>query len=84
MSISLVIATSDMMMYAVTATADEQDHGHGELNVVADQTEVHIKFHVPALNLVGFEHSPETPEQKDAIAAAVEQLQQANTLFTVD
>lgn len=63
---------------------DAHEHGHAKLNVVVDQAEVHIEFHVPAMNLVGFEHTPETPEQKEAIAGAVEQLEQADTLFEVD
>lgn len=60
------------------------EHGHGQLNVVVENADVIIEFHVPAMNLVGFEHRAETPEQKQAVSSAVEKLQQPDTLFKVD
>jgi len=58
----------------VTSTAygesrhhDAHVHGHAILNVAQEGKEVEVSFEIPAMDLVGFEHQPETHAQKEKI-----------------
>ena len=45
-------------------------HGHGRLNIAIEGSRVSMELEVPAHDIVGFEHQPNTPEQKAAIEKA--------------
>ena len=81
---------------ATTAVAGQHDHGHdhdefrqhgahvhgvGHLDVVLDGAYVLMDLTLPGADVVGFEHQPTTPEDEQAVAAALEQLQAAEDLF---
>lgn len=72
---------------AGTASEDEKRahdvhvHGQGLLNVAVDGDEMAIELEVPGVNVVGFEHAPETDEQKRAIREALESFARGGTLF---
>ncbi|MGD9247827.1 MAG: DUF2796 domain-containing protein, partial [Desulfobacteraceae bacterium] len=79
-----------VLTYALTtaeAQAEEvrhhQAHVHGiaHMNVAIEGDTVHIEFSSPAANIVGFEHHPETAEQKKAIEASIEKLKAGDKLF---
>ncbi len=60
---------------------DAHSHGAAHLNIAIDGSQLLIEFRSPAANIVGFEHQPRTPQQRQQITTAVEQLRQAEQLF---
>jgi hypothetical protein len=56
-------------------------HGVAHMNVAVEGDTVHIEFSSPTANIVGFEHHPETAEQKNAIEASIEKLKAGDKLF---
>lgn len=57
-------------------------HGEATLNIVFQKEGLYIEFSSPAANIVGFEHSPRTQNQKRAIKDAMDMLKQSDGLFT--
>jgi hypothetical protein len=60
---------------------DAHVHGIAHLNVAMEGTSLHLEFTSPAANIVGFEHEPRTPEQKDGVRNAIEKLEDGSKLF---
>ncbi len=58
-------------------------HGIGHLDLVLEGNELVIELHVPAEDLLGFEHAPRTPEQQAQMTAAQETLKQPQQLFAL-
>ncbi len=50
------------------------DHGHSEMNIALTGNEFLVELLSPAANVLGFEHEPETEEQRAALAEAVSAL----------
>ena len=48
---------------------DAHEHGAAALDIVLDGASLYIDLRTPAANVLGFEHSPETPEQREAVEA---------------
>ena len=59
-------------------------HGHGTLQVVLDDPTLSIGLKLPGMDVVGFEHAPETEPQKQAVVEALAQLEDAYALFDLD
>jgi len=57
------------------------EHGHGLLSVAVDGNDLVIELEIPAMNIVGFEHAPETDEQRHAVEEAVDTFRRGDTLF---
>ena len=57
-------------------------HGEGVLFVVHDQDKWQVKFILPAGDIFGFEHQPETAEQKQTIKQTLAQLANSQQLVT--
>jgi len=83
-----ILAFAIMLAAASSKTwAGEQRHhdahvnGIAHLNVAVEGTDIHMEFISPAANIVGFEHQPRTPEQKDGVRNAIEKLEDGSTLF---
>ena len=57
-------------------------HGHGRLNIAIEDKTLSMELEVPAADIVGFEHEPETPEQKAALEEAKAKLAAGLSLFT--
>ncbi|BBB25748.1 ZrgA family zinc uptake protein [Amphritea japonica] len=53
---------------------ESHEHGKASMNVVLAGQVLEIEIKTPAANILGFEHQPETGQQKQALAAAVAQL----------
>jgi hypothetical protein len=62
---------------------DAHEHGVGQLEVAFEGTTVAIELHAPGADIVGFEHHPETPEDKAAVDRAVATLASPLSLFVV-
>ncbi len=60
---------------------EAHEHGHGELMMVHEGNDVMIELNLPGADVVGFEHSPETEEQKHAVASAIAKLRNASEIF---
>ncbi len=60
---------------------DAHVHGVAHLNAAVEGTRLHLEFSSPAANIVGFEHEPRTPEQKDGVRNAIEKLEDGSKLF---
>jgi hypothetical protein len=61
--------------------AGPHEHGVAVLDVAVEGNEVHIELRTPAVNVVGFEHRPATPEQRRRVREALGRLQQGEGLF---
>ena len=71
-------------LHAESATVRQHGahvHGTGQLNVAIENGQLDIELISPAVNIVGFEHHPETEEQKQAIDAATETLKDLPQIF---
>lgn len=55
-------------------------HGVAYLSVAMADGEIQVELQAPASDIVGFEHAPDTQEQKDAIESAIALLRQGNWL----
>lgn len=60
---------------------DAHVHGVAHLNVATEGTSLHLGFTSPAANIVGFEHQPRTPKQKDSVKKATQKLKDGSILF---
>jgi len=60
---------------------DAHVHGVAQLNVAVDRDHLLIELDTPAMNLVGFEHPPNTDEQRAAVDAARRTLNDGDKLF---
>jgi hypothetical protein len=62
---------------------DAHVHGIAHLNAAVEGTSLHLEFISPAANIVGFEHEPRTPEQKEGVRNAIEKLEDGSKLFVL-
>jgi len=60
---------------------DAHEHGAAQLNVVLDGKVLELQLESPAMNLLGFEHAPNSDADKTKVAAVHQQLQQPQALF---
>jgi hypothetical protein len=56
-------------------------HGHGTLNIAIEGKRVSMELEVPGMDIVGFEHTASTAEQKAAVEKATGELKQPLTVF---
>ncbi|MBT8440651.1 MAG: DUF2796 domain-containing protein, partial [Gammaproteobacteria bacterium] len=56
-------------------------HGTSELLLAIEGHQMEIHFQSPAVNLLGFEHKPQSPTQQQRFSSAVKTLAQADSLF---
>ena len=68
---------------AFTAEREHAAHVHGlaRLNVAVEGGTVEMELLVPGADIVGFEHAPETAEQRAAVQKAAATLSDAASLF---
>lgn len=83
----LLLSTGLLLSVSVAAFAQDNRelgphvHGAGTLKIAVEGNKVLMDFSAPANDIVGFEHQPTTPEQKQALAAATESLKKPFALF---
>ena len=56
-------------------------HGVAHLNVALEDNELYIEFISPAADIVGFEHEPQTKEEKTAMQKALGKLRSGKRMF---
>lgn len=62
---------------------DSHVHGTSELLLAIEGHEMEISFQSPAMNLVGFEHQPQSSQQQQQLSSAAKILGQADKLFSL-
>jgi len=67
--------------YASQGAHSAHVHGEAQLNIAIDLNTIHLEFISPAYDIVGFEHSPNNPSQKNQIHQALEKLQNGSAMF---
>jgi len=77
----MLAATSSMTWAEEQRRHDAHAHGVAHLNAAVEGTRIHLEFTSPAANIVGFEHQPRTPAQKDGVRNAIEKLEDGSKLF---
>ena len=60
------------------------EHGVAELGIAAEAQSLVFEFESPAANLIGFEHAPKNDDQRQALAAALAQLEEGAKIFSID
>ncbi|MDW6002826.1 zinc uptake protein ZrgA [Vibrio mangrovi] len=79
------------LITAASAHAEEnfrqhEAHVHGvvEMNIAQDANELLVEITSPGMDIVGFEHPPQTPQEHQALDQAMELLEQADNLITIN
>ena len=89
MTRSVAILAAACALGASQAVAEEQrelgahEHGHSVLNVAIAGDRVEMELMAPGMDIVGFEHAPETDEHKAAVAQAEAILRDPLALFVL-
>jgi Protein of unknown function (DUF2796) len=84
---ALNLAVLTAAITAAPALADERrelgphEHGHGTLNIAIEKTRLSMELEAPGMDIVGFEHAAEAPEQKSAVEKATALLDKPLGLF---
>lgn len=82
LSLVVAVAVCPPVIQAQTERdLDSHEHGAASINVVIDGKTVFVEFESPWNNLVGFEHSPSTDDQRQAVADAMQILETPANLF---
>jgi hypothetical protein len=74
------------LLYASESEHEQHEahvHGEARLLVALEADTLEIEFLSPAMNMVGFEHQPQTETQTQAVKAAIDTLKQPDLLFTL-
>ena len=52
------------------ATQRPHTHGQAEATLIIDENQILLEFAIPALSVIGFEHSPQTIQEKNNVQTA--------------
>ncbi len=81
-TVAITLICAPGITHAQTARdLDSHEHGAANLNVVIDGNSVFLEFESPWNNLVGFEHSPSTDGQREAVESAMQTLAAPEAMF---
>lgn len=82
-----------IVCFSINTYADEEEHEHrhheahvhgkAELNLLIDGTTIAIELKSPALNVLGFEHEPETNEERGIVKQAKKKLSNYKNIFSI-
>ncbi|SMX28384.1 hypothetical protein TRP8649_02504 [Pelagimonas phthalicica] len=83
---TLLLSTSLALVPLASQAETQRDldahvHGEGKLNIAVEGSEIALELEVPGFDIVGFEHSAESQNDKDAIAAALTALSEPLNVF---
>jgi hypothetical protein len=77
------LAWSLVFLGVSSAYAQTHEHGKGTLFVAQDGTKWQLQFTLPAGDVLGFEHAPETAEQESIVHEKLAQLNEVSSVFTL-
>jgi hypothetical protein len=66
-----------------TVLAQKHVYGEGQLLIAQEQRQWQFNFILPAVNLLGFEHIPESAEQKQILMNIVSKVEDADKMITL-
>ncbi|MEX0738793.1 MAG: DUF2796 domain-containing protein [Pseudohongiella sp.] len=72
-----------LMIPTAGALAQPHVHGVAQLLLVQDNARIHMEFTSPAINMVGFEHSPRTDAERQAIDEVRRALANLDSILTL-
>ncbi|WP_298921768.1 DUF2796 domain-containing protein [uncultured Roseobacter sp.] len=84
-----LVPTALIILTASAATADEtrqldaHEHGVGQLNIAFDGDQIAMELHAPGADIVGFEYTAESAEDRGLVDAAVATLARPLDLFAL-
>ncbi|MGO2073820.1 ZrgA family zinc uptake protein [Pseudoalteromonas sp. AOP31-A2-14] len=73
-----------LLSFAAFSHQHQHVYGEGELFIVQQQNQWHIELMLPAQDVLGFEHQPETPEQIQHVSALTERLLKIDSVINID
>ncbi|WP_395338479.1 ZrgA family zinc uptake protein [Ningiella sp. W23] len=75
-SISHIASLSALsLLVCHSASAQKHVHGEGQLLIAQQQQDWQFEFVLPAADMLGFEHAPETEQQKETLNLVVEKVE---------
>jgi hypothetical protein len=86
---SIVVGAAAGMLGLAVAQAEERrelgahEHGHSMLSLAVEGNQVAMEVEAPGLDVLGFEHPAETPEEKAAVEAGRAALGEPLALFVL-
>lgn len=60
---------------------DAHVHGIGKMNLILENQQIQIEMSFPSINVVGFEHQPSTPEQKELVKQSLSNFKNPANVF---
>ena len=81
---NLFLYSTFLLSTVVAAQHGAHVHGEAHLTLAMMENELHIEIESPAANLVGFEHAPQNPEEKQALDTVAQQLAGADQFLRFD
>ena len=78
---SIVVDHSPSALAEDQRQLDAHEHGVGQLNIAIEGNELVMELTAPGADIVGFEHAAESDADKQAVAAALELLEQPLSLL---
>jgi len=83
--ITLPLAISSIALAQETLPSLHQHvHGVASLDIVIDNNKLQLDLDTPAINIVGFEHEANTPEERNKVTDAKKELNQPVALFGIN
>lgn len=80
LALSLGLATPTLLW----AGGKAHEHGTAHVDMFIDNTTVSVKLTSPLANLLGFEYSPQTPEQQKKTEELLDELRRPAQLVNID
>ena len=81
---ALVLALAAILAVPNLSTAAPHDHGAAQLQLALEGDALTMRLQLPQDGLVGFEHAPRTPAQRQALADALARLRDVATVIEPD
>lgn len=81
--LSVALAAAPVMAAEEHRELGPHEHGHGILNIAVEKNRVSMDLDAPGMDIVGFEHKPESADQKATAQKAEATLAQALVLFKI-
>ena len=76
-----LLILSIIFISVVEASERPHQHGIGELSIAVEGQDVEIELIVPGSDVVGFEHSPSSKSEREAVVKGTKTLEDANSII---
>lgn len=79
-----LLALGTIAKAATAASTPAHTHGEARVTLIYQQRELLVELSSPAANFLGFEHRPQTPEQRQALERLAQILAKPNSLVSLE